>query len=147
VDDARIEAAGCHPVGDFISVLPEMDAVTLHCPFTEETQAMIGERALGAMKPSAFLINTARGGIVDEDALHEALTTNAVAGAGLDVFSDEPAAADNPLFRLENLIVSPHIAGVTTEASVRMAVRAARNALAALDGELDPEFVVNREVL
>lgn len=88
----------------------EVDILTIHCPFTPETERMIGAKELRAMKPGAFLINTARGNIVDQDALYEALKNGLIAGAGLDVFKYEPAPADEPLFQLENVVVTPHLA-------------------------------------
>ena len=124
-----------------------MDMVTLHCPLTEETRGMIGGRELDAMRSSAYLVNCARGGIVDEQALCTALESKSIAGAGLDVFESEPLPGDDPLLALDNLITSPHVAGVTLEASIRMATGAAANVLAAFDGTLDPAAVVNSEVL
>jgi D-3-phosphoglycerate dehydrogenase len=147
IEQSLIAAAGCFVVDDYFSVLPDMDMVTMHCPLTEETRSMIGERELDAMKPTAYVINCARGGIVDEQALYLALAGNGIAGAGLDVFVREPTPSDDPLLELENLITSPHIAGVTLEASMRMATGAAANVLAAFDGTLDPAVVVNGEVL
>ena len=126
---------------------PDMDFVTMHCPLTDETRAMVGERELAAMRPSAYVVNCARGGIVDEAALRTALQTGDIAGAGLDVFVREPAPGDDPLLALDNVITSPHIAGVTLEASMRMAMGSAANVLAAFDGTLDPAVVVNKEVL
>lgn len=147
IDQSLITAAGCTPVDDFHAALADMDVVTLHCPLTEETRDMVGERQLGAMKPSAYLINCARGGIVDERALRAALMNNIIAGAGLDVFGREPLPADDPLLALDNLVTSPHVAGVTLEAEMRTATSAVRNVLAAFDGTLDPAVVVNSEVL
>ena len=147
IDQSLIASAGCTPVDDYHSILSDMDMVTLHCPLTEETRNMIGERELDAMKPSAYLVNCARGGIVDERALCAALQRNGIAGAGLDVFAIEPLPADDPLLALDNLITSPHVAGVTLEAEIRMATSAARNVLAAFDGTLDPAVVVNSQVL
>ena len=147
VDQSLVESAGCAVVDNYRSVLPEMDVVTLHCPLTEETRAMIGERELSVMKPSAYIVNCARGGIVDEQALAAALTSRNIAGAGLDVFDREPLPGDDPLIGIDNLITSPHVAGVTLEASMRMASGAAANVLAAFDGNLDPAVVVNSEVL
>ena len=108
---------------------------------------MIGGQELDAMKPSAYLVNCARGGIVDEQALCAALKSKGIAGAGLDVFVSEPLPGDNPLLALDNVITSPHVAGFTLEASMRMATGAAANVLAAFDGTLDPAAVVNSEVL
>jgi D-3-phosphoglycerate dehydrogenase len=99
------------------------------------------------MKASACLINTARGGIVDEPALHRALTTGVIRAAGLDVFDREPPAADNPLLQLPNVLAAPHMAGVTKESFDRMAVAVAENLLSALDGKPNADNVVNREVL
>lgn len=147
IDQSLIESAGCAPVDDYFSVLPDMDVVALHCPLTEETRDMIGEREFNAMKPSAYLVNCARGGVIDEHALYVALKNKNIAGAGLDVFVTEPLSAGDPLLTLDNLITSPHVAGVTLEASMRMATGAAANVLAAFDGTLEPAMVVNCEVL
>jgi D-3-phosphoglycerate dehydrogenase len=147
IDQSLITAAGCTPVNNYHAALPDMDVVSLHCPLTEETRDMVGQRELDAMKPSAYLINCARGGIVDERALCAALESNVIAGAGLDVFEREPLPGDDPLLALDNLITSPHVAGVTLEAEIRMSTGAARNVLAAFDGTLDPAVVVNSEVL
>ncbi len=147
IDQSLITSAGYSRVEDYFSILPEMDIVTLHCPLTEETRGLIGGQELDAMKPSAYLVNCARGGIVDEQALCTALENKSIAGAGLDVFVSEPLPGDNPLLALDNLITSPHVAGVTLEASMRMAMGAAANVLAAFDGTLDPAAVVNSEVL
>ena len=93
------------------------------------------------------MINAARGGIIDEQALYDALTSGKIAGAALDVFDQEPPPEDHPLFALDNVILTPHSAGLSKEAAIRMAISTARNALAGLDGKLDPSMVVNREVL
>ena len=93
------------------------------------------------------MINAARGGIIDEAALYDALTSGKIAGAALDVFDQEPPPEDHPLFTLDNVILTPHSAGLSKEAAIRMAISTARNALAGLDGKLDPSMVVNREVL
>ena len=105
---------------------------------------MFSGAEFAAMKPSAVIVNCARGGIVDERALYAALTEGRLRGAGLDVFEAEPSPADNPLFRLDNVIVSPHIAGVTVESTIRMSTQTAQNVLDCLDGRLDPAVVVNR---
>jgi D-3-phosphoglycerate dehydrogenase len=147
IDQSLIAEAGCGVVDDYVSILPDMDMVTMHCPLTVETHGMIAGRELDAMKPTAYLINCARGGIVDEQALRTALQSGSIAGAGLDVFVREPTPGDDPLLALDNVITSPHIAGVTLEASMRMATGAASNVLAAFDGSLDPAVVVNPEVL
>jgi len=99
------------------------------------------------MKPNALLINTARGGIVDENALHDALQHGQIAGAGIDVFVVEPTNPSLNLLKLDNVVVSPHCAGVTVESSARTAEIAAQNVLNGLDSKLDESFVVNPEVL
>jgi D-3-phosphoglycerate dehydrogenase len=99
------------------------------------------------MKPTAFIVNTARGGLIDEPALADALAAGTIAGAGIDVFEEEPPPRDHRLFASDRVILSPHVAGLTREANVRIAVTAAKNILAGLDGRLDPELVVNKSVL
>jgi D-3-phosphoglycerate dehydrogenase / 2-oxoglutarate reductase len=147
VDAAVIKAAGAEPVTSLDAALPRADFVTLHCPKSAATTGLIGAKQLALMKPSAFVINTARGGIVDETALAAALTAKTIAGAGLDVLADEPPKADNPLFKFRNVILAPHMAGVTTEAASRMAEQAARNLLSVFDGKTIADNVVNRDVL
>jgi D-3-phosphoglycerate dehydrogenase / 2-oxoglutarate reductase len=142
-----IKAAGCEPVTDLDAALARADILSLHCPKTPETTGMINAARIGRMKPTAFLVNTARGGIVDEAALHAALVGKKLAGAGLDVFEKEPPPADHPLFKLSNVIAAPHVAGVTREAVERMGQQAARNVLSVFDGAPIAENVINKEVL
>jgi D-2-hydroxyacid dehydrogenase (NADP+) len=97
--------------GRLLEILPDADFVVITAPLTQETQGMIGERELRAMKPTAYLVNIGRGGIVDEDALIRALEEGRIAGAGLDVFEEEPLPKDSPLWRMENVIVTAHYAG------------------------------------
>jgi phosphoglycerate dehydrogenase-like enzyme len=99
----------------FDEVLKTSDLVSLHVPLLATTRHMIGARELGLMKQAAYLINTCRGPVIDEAALITALQNNTIAGAGLDVFDQEPPPADNPLFTLENVILTPHLAGPTFE--------------------------------
>jgi D-3-phosphoglycerate dehydrogenase len=108
---------------------------------------MIGGDALRAMKPTAFLVNCARGGIVDEAALCSALSEGRIGGAGLDVLQKEPPDADNPLFAFDNVVFSPHMGGASQEASLRVGMVCAQNVLDAIDGKLNPDHVINREVL
>ena len=127
--------------------LPRADFVTVHCPKTPETTGLFNAARLAKMKRTAFLVNTARGGIVDEKALYEALKANGIAGAALDVFDQEPTPQDNPLLTLPNFIAAPHVAGVTREAVDRMAIVAVQNILSVLDGKPNRENVINKEVL
>jgi len=147
VEGAGVIGAGCVRESALDSALPHADFVTIHCPRTPETTGMLDATRLERMKPTAYVINTARGGIVDEDALHWALTTGIIAGAGLDVFVQEPPAPDNPLLGLPNVIAAPHMAGVTRESLDRMAIAVANNLLSVLDGKPAVENVVNQEVL
>ena len=142
-----IEAAGCEAVIDLDAALPRADFVSIHCPKTPETVGMFNAGRLQRMKPSAYLVNTARGGIIDEVALYAALTSGKLAGAGLDVFAQEPPAVPYPLFELPNVIIAPHVAGVTREAVDRMSEQTARNILSALDGEPIRQNVINQDVL
>ncbi len=147
VAPAAIRAAGCEPVGDLDAAVARADFVTIHCPKTPETTGLFDAKRLARMKPSSYLVNTARGGIVDETALHAALAGGKLAGAGLDVFDREPAPRDNPLFKLPNIVLTPHAAGGTREAGDRSAIAAVRNLLSVLDGRPNRENVVNKEVL
>ena len=143
----EILAAGCRHAPNLDAALPEADFVSLHCPKTPETVGMFDAARLARMKPGACLINTARGGIIDETALHAALVTGQLAGVGLDVFDSEPPPADNPLFKLDNVITAPHLAGVTQEALHRMGVETALNILSVFDGTPIRANVINPEVL
>ncbi|TAJ82065.1 hydroxyacid dehydrogenase [bacterium] len=116
-------------------LLSESDFVTIHCPLTAETKRMIGEKELSLMKLSAYLINAARGGIVDEDALYRLLSRKGIAGAALDVMENEPPPKDHPLFQLDNVIFTPHLGAVTKEASKRGEWGAAEEAVRVLEGK------------
>jgi D-3-phosphoglycerate dehydrogenase len=144
---AEIKTAGCEPVPDLDAALPKADFVSIHCPKTPETVSMFNTARLQRMKATAYLINTARGGIVDEPALYDALVSGRLAGAGLDVFEQEPPPAGHSLFALPNVIMAPHVAGVTREAVDRMSEQTARNILSALDGEPIRQNVINQDVL
>ncbi len=141
-----IKAAGCEPVSDLDSAIPRADFITIHCPKTPETLGMFNLERMQKMKRTAYLVSTARGGIINEPDLHKALSDGTLPAAALDVFDKEPPDADNPLFKLPNLICSPHIAGVTAEAMERMAEQAALNVLSVLDGKPRKENAVNPEV-
>jgi D-3-phosphoglycerate dehydrogenase len=142
----EIRAAGCEPVADLDAALPRADFVSIHCPKTTETVGLFNAARLKRMKPSAYLVNTARGGIIDEAALYDALSSGRLAGAGLDVFAQEPPSVPNPLFELPNVIIAPHVAGVTREAVDRMSEQTALNILSVLDGEPIRQNVINQDV-
>jgi D-3-phosphoglycerate dehydrogenase len=116
------------------------DVITVHLPKTAETVGIIGEEELRGMKPRALVINTARGGIIDEDALHTALSEGWIGGAGLDVFSTEPMI-DSPLFRLRNVVVTPHLGASTTEAQDKAGTMVAESVVLALRGDFVPSAV------
>ncbi len=125
-------------------LIERSDFVSLHCAATPERCDLIGEKELRAMKPSSYLVNTARGELVDEEALLVALQEGWIAGAAMDAFKQEPATA-SPLVRLDNFIATPHIGATTHESVLRMGILAAENALQVLRGER-PAYVVNPEV-
>ena len=133
----QVAAAGGEAV-DLGTLLREADFMSLHTPLTDETRGMIGAEQLAVMKPSAILINTARGGLVDEAALAE----GTIAAAGLDVFETEPLPTDSPLAGLDNVILSNHLAWYTEESSVELATKAARNISEVLSG-CPPVYPVN----
>jgi D-3-phosphoglycerate dehydrogenase len=129
---------------DLASLMREADFVSINCPLTDESRGMIGAAQYALMKPNAYFITTARGNIHDEKALEAALRAKKIAGAGLDVWEKEPPPLDHPLLQFDNVMVSPHTAGVTHEARVNMGRIAAEQMLAALDGKpvsrvLNPE--------
>ena len=126
---------GVERVDDLSELLRRADVVTLHCLLTDETRKLIDRERLALMKPTALLINCARGPIVDEAALIEALENGRLAGAGLDVTDPEPVAPDSPLFKLPNVIVTPHYAPTTVESATRVSKIAAENINAVLAGQ------------
>ena len=146
IDQAKITAAGCTPVADLDAALPGADIVSIHCPKKADTVNMFNAARFARMKKGALIINTARGGIVNEADLYEALKSGHIAGAGLDVFDMEPTPTDNKLLSLDNVIASPHMAGVTAEAVQAMAVATSRNILSVLDGQPNRDNTINPEV-
>jgi D-3-phosphoglycerate dehydrogenase len=126
-------------------VFKQADVVSLHTPLTPETRSFVNAARLRLMKPSAFLVNFSRGEVVDEKSLYDALKKGAIAGAALDVYDPEPPKKDNPLYSLENVILSPHSAALTQECVIRMATGAAEGVVDVLTGKR-PQFVVNPDV-
>ena len=145
----RLEGFGCEVLtsrrsDDLGDLLERSDFVTLHTPLTPETRGLIGDAALRRMKPTAYLVNTARGSIVDTDALARALHAGELAGAALDVTDPEPLPGDHPLLRAPNLLVVPHVGSATVATRERMADMAVDNLLAGLAGEPMPNSVTPR---
>ena len=132
---------------DLHAALKEMDIVSLHLPMTDRTKDLIDAEALSLMRPDAILISAARGGVVNEAALYDALKNGRIAGAGLDVFEKEPTPTTNPLLSLDNVVVSPHNAALSREGAQQMGVAMARNVIDFLEGTVNPAHCVNRDVL
>ena len=145
VEKEKVKISGAIPVDNISENLSKMDAVTLHCPKNDETTDLFTKKEFDLMKKSSFIINCARGGILNEEDLYEALTNKKIAGAGLDVFDIEPTPSSNPLFKLNNVILSPHIAGVTIESTVRMATETVQNVLDVLDDKVNQSVVINNK--
>lgn len=141
-----VEENGITLYDDLDRIFREADVVSLHTPLTAETRGLVNAARLSLMKPTAFLVNFSRGGVVDEEALYKALKSRAIAGAALDVFGEEPPPRNHPLFELDNVLLSPHSAALTQECVVRMATGAAQGVVDVLTGR-KPQFVVNPEVL
>lgn len=120
-------------IDDLQVLLRQSDFVSLHVPLNEDTKKMIDEDELRTMKPTAFLINVSRGLVVNNEALCKALQEKWIAGAGIDVFAEEPPPLDDPLLRLENVILTPHVAGLTKESSEKVALQAIENLIKALE--------------
>jgi len=135
----------CGRVNDIDTVFSQSDFISLHMPYTKENHHIIGRELFAKMKPGAFIINTSRGGIIDENALADALSNGVICGAALDVFEDEPPKEDSPLLALDNIILSPHSAALTKESSKRMAMHAAEGVVDVLEGRA-PKWVFNRDM-
>lgn len=146
VPAATITAAGYEAVADLDAALPRADYVTIHCPKSPQTVDLFNAARLAKMKKGAGLVNTARGGIINEDALYDALQSGHLRGAGLDVFDEEPAPASKKILSLDSVLAAPHMAGVTVESIIGMAETTARNILSALDGSPNRDNVVNKEI-
>jgi D-3-phosphoglycerate dehydrogenase / 2-oxoglutarate reductase len=133
------------PIAELLEGLVWADAVSVSAPKAD--RPILGEAEIAAMKPGAIIVNTSRGGVVDEKALAAALESGQIGAAGLDVLEQEPPSAGNPLFAFDQVLLSPHIAGLTAEAAERMAIASIQNALDFLKGRAAPELIVNRESL
>ncbi|MDP2792403.1 MAG: hydroxyacid dehydrogenase [Rectinemataceae bacterium] len=127
------------------SLTKDSDFLSLHIPYSPETDKMFGGKEFAAMKKTAVFINTSRGGVVDEAAMIEALQSGKIAGAGLDVFEKEPPAKDNPLFAMENVIVTPHLSSFTEDGKRKMGIAVVEGVLDVFSGK-KPQFLVNGEI-
>ena len=144
-EDAVFDAVGVTRAGTLEALLRDCDVISLHCPLTEQTRGLINRDTLALMRSDAILVNTARGGLIDEPALVEALDAGRIAGAGLDTFAKEPPATDHPFFASDRVVLTPHIGGVTTAANARVGIEAAQGVVDYLAGRaLQPSRIVNR---
>lgn len=139
LDRAAVEAKGWEYAENLDDLLSSCDVISVHVPLTEQTRHMIGKREFELMKPDAIIINCARGGIIDEDALYEALKTDRIHGAGADVLELEPFDINSKLMSLDNFIITPHSAGQTREAATGVATGAVEGVLAVIRGEKWPK--------
>jgi D-3-phosphoglycerate dehydrogenase len=139
---SRIDVSLCTQMDE---VFRQADVVSLHTPLTPETRGFVNEAKLRLMKPTAFLVNFSRGEVVNEKALFAALQSGIIAAAAIDVYDPEPPLQDNPLFTLENILLSPHSAALTEECVIRMATGAAEGIVDVLSGKR-PQFIVNPDV-
>ncbi len=141
IDRKAVEDFGAVYMTDVLEMAGRVDFLSIHCPLIPETRHIVNTDLLEAMKPDAYLINASRGPTVDETALIDALREKKIAGAGLDVFDQEPPSQDNPLFALDNVVLTPHVAGFTEEGKRRMAVTAAEEILRVFNGQA-PKYPV-----
>jgi D-3-phosphoglycerate dehydrogenase len=145
VDGDTLARSGVQKVDRLQDLLPQCDFVTLHCPGGAETRHMINAHTLALMKPTAYLINTARGTVVDETALVAALQRQQIAGAAIDVYDPEPPRRGNPLLHMDNVIVTPHFCAMTAESLYNMGTMVAQGVLDVLEGRR-PDYLVNPEI-
>jgi D-3-phosphoglycerate dehydrogenase len=145
VEREAVAAMGYHYVADLPDILSLVDVISLHMPLIPSTRKMFGSKEFQTMKQGAFIVNCARGGIIDEEALYEALESGQVAGAAVDVLETEPMDPNNKLFSLHNFIATPHMAALTQESASRTTQLTVRGTLAVMNGEKWPH-VANREV-
>jgi len=146
VDEAVFEREGVGRAATLEDLLGEADYVSVHTPLTPETRHLLNARAFAAMKPTAYVVNTSRGPVVDEEALVEALEAGTIAGAGLDVFEHEPLATDSPLLAMDNVLLTPHTAFYSDASSEDLRRRVGRAVVDVMEGRW-PEHVANRGVI
>lgn len=144
VSKEAMQKDGIKKIDELGKLMESSDFISLHIPHTPETHYIINEKMLAKMKPTAYLINCARGGVVDEKALYNALKNGKIAGAAMDVFEQEPPAKDNPLLTLDNVVVTPHIGANTKEGQLRAGLITAEQIMKVLEGK-EPDFWINKK--
>jgi D-3-phosphoglycerate dehydrogenase len=146
--ESVFEELGATRCDTFEDLLAQSNILSLHCPLTEQTRKIVNSDAIARMPKGSYVINTARGGLIDEEALLSAIRSDHLAGAGLDTFAIEPPAADHPFFSEPRIVMSPHIGGVTQEANARVGVLAVKGVIDVLEGNTVPaERIINRRLL
>jgi D-3-phosphoglycerate dehydrogenase len=145
-EEKKVEYLSWVTFAELYELISKSDVVSIHVPLTDKTRHLVDDAEFSLMKTDAILINASRGGVVNEAALVRALQNNQIAGAGLDVFSEEPVSADHPLLKLENVILTPHTAALTKECVTRMATEAAKCVLDVFAGR-EPKNVANPQIL
>lgn len=146
--DSSFDILGVIRCATIEDLLTQSDILSLHCPLTDQTRGLLNAEAIARMPEGAYVVNTARGGLIDEAALVAAIRSGHLAGAGLDTFVSEPPAADHPFFAVPEIVLTPHIGGVTREAGARVGVDAVRGIFQVLDGQpVAPERIINRKFL
>ena len=145
LDAETVSAWGATYVQDLIELAGQVDILSIHAPFTPETHHLIDEKVIRAMKPEAILVNTSRGGLINEPALIEALQEGHLGGVGLDVYDPEPPALDNPLFQIDRAVLTPHVGSFTDEGRQRMGLMVVEDTLSVLRGE-KPQYLANPQV-
>ena len=142
VDDKTISSLGCNKVNDLNNAFKTADYITLHVPLNDKTKNMINENSLKNMKKTAIIINTARGGVINERDLDKALREKIIFGAGIDVFEKEPIDLDNPLIKNDRVLLSPHSATFTDECKIRMAKQTVQNIIDFFENKVDKSMIV-----
>lgn len=145
LDPASVTEWGATPIENLIELARQVDVLSLHIPATAETYHLVNREVIQALRPSAILVNAARGAVVDEAALTEALQAGHIHGAGVDVYSPEPPAPDNPLFQLDRVVLTPHVASKTSEARMLMGMTVVEDIVSVLKGH-KPQYLANPEV-
>ena len=146
--DSAFEDLGVTRCATVEEMLAQSNFVSLHCPLTDQTRGLLNAESIALMPEGSYVINTARGGLIDEAALVAAIRSGHLTGAGLDTFAVEPPAADHPFFAVPGIVLTPHIGGVTRQAGARVGVDAVRGIFQILDGQpVAPERIINRKLL